>query len=247
MLEALKHFHEQGKTIAFVTNNATCSTKQYAQKFKKLGIAEALGLQDDTEGLEKVIFSSGRASARYVAQHVLPKCKEGSRRVFLIGQASLEEELRHHGVEFSGGTDPDHQVILPPQDFSTIKSDPSIGVVLVSFAMQLTYKLYALAYNHLASNDGCRLVITNEDTDVLLADGGKAPGDGALAAPLRMALKKGEEAIVVGKPHKHMLDMVQERCVATAALCLGVPLTPRTLQLVVRSQAHCILWRSSPE
>jgi hypothetical protein len=38
---------------------------------------------------------------------------------------------------WTGGTDPQDDVLLPPQDFSSILSDPSIGIVLYSTRVRL--------------------------------------------------------------------------------------------------------------
>lgn len=39
--------------------------------------------------------------------------------------------------------DPEDDVLLPPQDFSSIVPDPSIGIVLFSFQMRVNYKQLA--------------------------------------------------------------------------------------------------------
>lgn len=61
--------------------------------------------------------------------------------------------------------------MLPPyQDFSSIRPDPSIGTVLFSFQMHINYLMYARAYNYLATNKA-QLVLTNDDSTVLIPDG----------------------------------------------------------------------------
>lgn len=60
---------------------------------------------------------------------------------------------------------------MPYQDFSTITPDPSIGVVLFSFQMHINYKQLSKAFNYLASNPQCKLILTNDDSTVLIPDG----------------------------------------------------------------------------
>lgn len=70
----------------------------------------------------------------------------------------MERELEQEGVKWKGGTvslrcsgsarggaddigvqDPEDDVLLPPQDFSSITRDESIGVVLMSFQMRSAF------------------------------------------------------------------------------------------------------------
>ena len=86
---------------------------------------------------------------------------------------------------------------MPLQDFSSITPDPSIGVVLFCFQMHckdhsisvlygiwhaivnalyaVGYRMMAKAYNYLATNPGCRLILTNDDQTILIP-GGVCPG-----------------------------------------------------------------------
>jgi 4-nitrophenyl phosphatase len=79
------------------------------------------------------IVSCGSAAASYLKETVLPSLPENQRGVYMIGQEALELELKEQGLSWTGGTDPEDDVLLPPQDFSSITPDPSIGVVLYGF------------------------------------------------------------------------------------------------------------------
>ncbi|BGP16104.1 hypothetical protein JCM10213v2_004098 [Rhodosporidiobolus nylandii] len=197
--EALAYFRSLNKRLAFITNNATRSRQAYVDKFKGFGI------QVDLEE----IFTCGSATANYVKEVVLPSIEDGTKRsIYLIGQKAMEEELEQEGLEWTGGTDPEDDVLLPPQDFSSITPDPSIGIVIYAFQMRINYKMLAKAYNYLSSNPGCKLVVTNDDEAFLLPHGGYSPGEGAVVKVLYGALKKGEKPIVVGKPNQPLLDVV---------------------------------------
>lgn len=220
-VETITFLKQRGKKVAFVTNNATKSRQAYLKKVRlppfpgsnfciadTSAFAQFKGFGFDVE-LEE-IYTSGSAAAEYVKEVVLPSiADESKRRIYLIGQQAMEEELASEGLEWTGGTDPEDDVLLPPQDFSSIYPDERIGVVLYSFQMRINYKQLTKAYNYLASNPGCQLVLTNDDESMLLPHGGYAPGEGAIASVLYGALPRGHKPIVVGKPNKPLLDIIQ--------------------------------------
>lgn len=158
------------------------------------------------------IHTSGSAAALYVRDIVLPSIEdETKRKIYVIGHGPMEEELKAVGVSWIGGTDPDNEVPLPPSDFSAIQPDPSVGVVLFSFHLQINYKQLTKASNYLASNEGCRLVSTNDNKAMMLSRGGSAPGAGAIASVLLAALPKGQEPVIVGKPWQPYVDVIQRK------------------------------------
>ncbi|GAA5978713.1 hypothetical protein JCM11641_006151 [Rhodosporidiobolus odoratus] len=197
--EALAYFRSRNKRLAFITNNATRSRQDYVDKLQGFGIPVSI---DE-------IYTCGSATANYVKEVVLPSISDSSKRgIYLIGQEAMEKELREEGLEWTGGTDPEDDVLLLPQDFSSITPDPSIGVVIYAFQMRINYKQLAKAYNYLSSNPGCKLILTNDDQSFLLPHGGYCPGEGAIASVLFGALTKGDKPTIVGKPHQALLDVV---------------------------------------
>ena len=60
-----------------------------------------------------------------------------------------------------------------------------------------------------SQNPGCALLLSNDDAQVPLHGGGTAAGEGALAAPLRLAAKG--PIIVAGKPNQPLMDAVLTR------------------------------------
>ena len=78
--------------------------------------------------------------------------------------------------------------------------------MLYSFQMRINYKQLAKAFNFLATNDGCQLVLTNDDYSMKSAEG-ILPGEGAIASVLYGA-RKDLKPLVIGKPHKPLLDVV---------------------------------------
>jgi 4-nitrophenyl phosphatase len=55
------------------------------------------------------------------------------KRVYVLGEAGLEEELDAVGIARCGGTDPEDRVFIPSMDFSYFPPDPTIGAVLCGF------------------------------------------------------------------------------------------------------------------
>ncbi|CED82760.1 2-phosphoglycolate phosphatase [Phaffia rhodozyma] len=190
--EALEYFRTLKKDIVFVSNNATKSRPQYKQKFDKLGI----------QASEDEIFGSAYASAVYFSQILkFPKDK----KVFVIGEKGLEDELHSEGINTCGGSDPESNKPLPSQDFSSIKHDSEIGAVLCGFDTHINYAKLARAHLALTLDKSTEFVITNDDS-TFPSNGVLYPGSGSLSAPLRYST--GRDPIVVGKPNKSMMDCI---------------------------------------
>ena len=74
-----------GKKIFFVTNNSTKSRKGYKAKFDELGLSVK----------PEEIFSSSFAAAAYFEQ---TKFKETGKKVYIIGEKGIQDELDLVGV-----------------------------------------------------------------------------------------------------------------------------------------------------
>ena len=104
------YYSQQEKKVLFVTNNATKSRKNYKRKFDQLGVeAHVVKIYDmvtvepqsnTSFEYKDEIYGSAYAAAVYISSVVkLPKDK----KVYVIGMAGMEEELRDEGVSFIGG------------------------------------------------------------------------------------------------------------------------------------------------
>lgn len=79
---------------------------------------------------QEEIFGSAYASAVYMSRILnFPKDK----RVYVLGEKGLEDELDAVGIQRCGGTDPEDRVFIPSMDFSHFPADPTIGAVLCGF------------------------------------------------------------------------------------------------------------------
>jgi 4-nitrophenyl phosphatase len=193
-IEVLAILRRHNKKVVFVTNNATKSRKNYKKKFDDLGV----------EAHVDEIYGSAYAAAVYISSVInLPKDK----KVYVIGQSGIEEELRDEGVSFIGGTDPADST-LEPFSLPDFKLDPSVGAVLCGLDTKINYTKLSKAFQYLTNNPGCQFLVTNEDSTYPSA-GGLLPGAGSISAPLRYAL--GRDPISIGKPASTMLDCIKAK------------------------------------
>lgn len=103
-----------GKQIVFVTNNSTKSRRAYKKKLDDLGIPAEV---DE-------IFCSAYSSAVYIKRVVkLPADK----KVYVIGESGIEEELRNEGVQYFGGTDPEERIQMQEEDYTNFVPDPEVS------------------------------------------------------------------------------------------------------------------------
>ncbi|KAF8586948.1 p-nitrophenyl phosphatase [Ramaria rubella] len=193
-LDVLKYLRSQKKSIIFVTNNATKSRRSYKSKFDKLGVQAEV---DE-------IFGSAYASAVYLSSVVkLPKDK----KVYVIGETGIEQELKEEGIQYLGGTDPEDNT-LEPFSLKSFILDPSVGAVLCGLDTSVNYTKYSKAFQYLTRNEGCLFLATNGDSTYPAGDG-ILPGSGSIMAPLRFSLKR--EPTVIGKPNKTMIDCIRAK------------------------------------
>ncbi|KAJ3565986.1 hypothetical protein NP233_g7285 [Leucocoprinus birnbaumii] len=194
VVEVLNILRNRGKKLVFVTNNATKSRKSYKKKFDQVGL--------DVHVDE--IYGSAYAAAVYISSVInLPRDK----KVYVIGQAGLEEELHDEGIAFIGGTDPNDNT-LAPFDLQNFTLDPSVAAVVCGLDTQVNYTKLSKAFQYLTRNPGCLFIATNEDSTFPSAHG-LLPGAGSISAPLRFAL--GRDPVCTGKPASTMLDCVKAK------------------------------------
>ncbi|KAL4870823.1 hypothetical protein BDV12DRAFT_44732 [Aspergillus spectabilis] len=197
-VETLDLLRSNGKQVVFVTNNSTKSRADYKKKL------EALGIPATTEE----IFSSSYSASIYISRILtLPPNK---RKVFVLGESGIEQELRSENVPFIGGTDPSFRRDITPEDYKLIAAgdesllDPEVGVVLVGLDFHLNYLKLALAFHYIRR--GAVFLATNIDS-TLPNSGTLFPGAGSVSAPL--ILMVGKEPVSLGKPNQAMMDAIE--------------------------------------
>jgi len=177
----------QGKRLVFVTNNSTKSRKGYLGKFTGLG----LNVRPEE------IYSSSYAAAAYL------KSTNFSKKVYVVGEAGIQEELDLAGIAHLGGpADAGKQVTLSPGEL--MRHDPEVGAVVVGFDRAINYYKIQYATLCLRENPGCEFVATNRDAVTHLTDAQEWAGNGSMVGAI--AGSAGREPTVVGKPSGFMLD-----------------------------------------
>ncbi|KEZ46881.1 4-nitrophenylphosphatase [Scedosporium apiospermum] len=187
----------KGKKVIFVTNNSTKSRQDYLQKLTNLGIPASL---DE-------VFGSSYSSAVYIARILnLPPTK---RKVFVLGEAGIETELRAENVPFIGGTDPALRRDITPDDYRGLADgsllDPEVGAVLVGLDFHYNYLKMATAFQYLRR--GALFLATNVDS-TLPNSNGFFPGAGAISIPL-VHMMGGVQPTSFGKPSQAMMDAIE--------------------------------------
>ncbi|KAK9461720.1 HAD-like domain-containing protein [Lipomyces oligophaga] len=192
--ETLDFLRSNGKRLIFVTNNSTKSRHAYTKKFAKFGI---------TVTAEEV-FGSAYSSAVYLSKVVnFPKDK----KVLVLGESGIEEELTSEGVAFVGGTDPALNRTITPDDYEEIVYDPSIGCVLCGLDTHINYLKLSKALIQLHHPDTLFLA-TNIDS-TYPTNGKLFPGAGSMSAPLILSSKR--TPISLGKPSSVMMDCIKAK------------------------------------
>eukprot|EP00929_Paragymnodinium_shiwhaense_P108117 TRINITY_DN7443_c0_g1_i4.p2 TRINITY_DN7443_c0_g1~~TRINITY_DN7443_c0_g1_i4.p2 ORF type:complete len:390 (-),score=124.01 TRINITY_DN7443_c0_g1_i4:122-1291(-) len=193
--KVLDELRKQGKTIFFVTNNSTKSRAGYKKKFTSLGL--------DVKPEE--IFSSSFAAAAYMEQS---KFKDSGKKVYVIGETGIGEELDLIGVPWFGAeADKDKVAELKPG--GKVDHDHDVGAVIVGFDRNVNY--YKLQYAQLCLNEnpGCEFIATNLDRVTHLTDAQEWAGNGTMVGAIEGCT--GRKPNVVGKPAPLMIDYIANK------------------------------------
>lgn len=189
--ETLDYLRSKNKRLIFVTNNSTKSRLQYAEKFKSLGLTVK----------ETEIFGSSYSTAVYLSKVVgVPQGK----KVYIIGEKGLEQELKAVGIETIGGTDPQFQSFTQ-DDLDNLEYDESIHAVVCGLDLKFNYYKIAKGMIQLKNQD-THFLATNIDS-TFPAHGKLLPGAGTVVGCLETC--SGREAIALGKPSQAMMDCIK--------------------------------------
>ena len=180
----------------FVTNNSTKSRKGYKSKFDSLGL---------TNVPPEEIFSSSFAAAAYLEQ---TKFKESGKKVYVIGEVGIGEELDLIGVDWFVAKD-DKGKEPNMGKGGKLVHDKNVGAVVVGFDRNVNY--YKIQYAQLCinENEGCEFIATNEDALTHLTDSQEWAGNGSMVGAIKGCT--GRDPTVVGKPGPLMIDYLVEK------------------------------------
>lgn len=193
--ETLEKLRKAGKKMFFVTNNSTKSRAGYKKKFDSLGL--------DSIPAEE-IFSSSFAAAAYLEQ---TKFKETGKKVYLIGEIGICQELDLIGVPYIGGpADSDKQPDM--SSGGRLEIDKDVGAVIVGFDRYVNY--YKIQYAQLCINEeNAQFIATNLDAVTHLTDAQEWAGNGSMVGAIKGCT--GKEPYVVGKPSPLMIEYLESK------------------------------------
>ncbi len=187
-VEGITRLRNQGKKVLYVSNKPLEPREKYAAKLTRLGIPTA---PDD-------VITSAYVLGHHLASH------EPQLRLYVIGEESLRQELRGHGLTvLNEFTDQDpHEVIDPA----------GIDAVVVAFDRTLDYRKLNTAYQALIK--GARFFATNADKMCPMpsVDGSPAgipDAGGTIAALEHMTGRKLE--LLAGKPSTLTLQVAIDK------------------------------------
>ncbi len=161
---------KSGRDFMFVTNNSSHNAPFYVNRLHGMG----LDVKRDR------ILTSGEATAAYVSRTYPNK------RVFVLGNEFLVEEMRECGIE-------------------VVKNDPE--VVVIGYDTTLDYKKMTSVCDFVRA--GMPYVATHPDFNCP-TETGFAPDIGAIMAFIRASTER-EPDIIIGKPHSGIVEAALKR------------------------------------
>jgi len=163
--ETITALRERGKRTLFLSNNPTRTRAGYAKKLARMGLPAPIG---------EIVNSS------YVMVDFLQREMPGA-RLFVVGEASLREELAAAGFAQTADAD-------------------EVEAVIASFDRTFDYSKLQIAFD--AINNGARFFATNGDRYCPVPGGGQ-PDAAAVIAAIE-ACTNTQVEVIVGKPSSYM-------------------------------------------
>jgi HAD superfamily hydrolase (TIGR01457 family) len=182
--ETVAKLRGRGARVQFLSNKPIARRDSYATKLSKLGIDCAPG----------DVVNSPLASARYLA------AEHAGKRVMVMGEAPLQQELLDAGVELTE---------IPEET----------EIVLVSWDREICWAQMDAA--HQALRQGAEFFATNPDTVCPLEGGKTVPDCGAMIAYLEASTGRALD-VMIGKPSPIITQMALAEIGLEAAQCLMI-------------------------
>ncbi len=169
-MEFLREVERTGRNYMFLTNNSSKSVKHYVQKLHKLGLDVG----------EEHILTSGQAAAQYL------KREWAGKRVYLLGNESLREEMAQHGIALD-------------------EENPEL--VLVGFDTTLDYAKMTRVCDLVRA--GLPYIATHPDFNCP-TETGYIPDIGAIMAFIEASAGRKAD-VIIGKPYGEIVKAACER------------------------------------
>ena len=198
--ETLAFLREHGKTIKFVTNNATRSRAGVKEKLERKGLH---GIR------ESDIVTSASATAAYLVKAGI--ATDGTERVYVHGAVGLCEELRAVGLTVLGGdSDSGKNAASIDFDIHTLPND--VTAVVASFDPNLGFYSVskAAAFVRYRPKTVRQFVATNRDLASPVTDSGMlVPGGGCQVRFIELGCGRDCDACC-GKPSPELGRAIAE-------------------------------------
>lgn len=170
--ETIARLRDAGRRVLFLSNNPLLSCEGYAARLTRLGVPAEHG----------DVLNSSRVMVDYL------RTRFAGRRLFVIGERSLREELLEAG-------------------FALTEDPRQVDVVVAAFDRGFDYRKLQIAFDAIRS--GARFVATNRDPYCPVPGGG-LPDCAAVIAAIEASIGVRVEE-VVGKPSAVMAKAVLDR------------------------------------
>lgn len=191
--EVMDLLRTQGKKVFFVTNNSSMSRQTCLKKIQSLGIKASV---DE-------VYTSSFAAASYLKGKKAMKGK----KVYVLGEAGIVDELTGVGIEAVGGpADASKTVDFTPGKDPVMHVDREVGAVVAGLDRGINYYKVQYGLTCLLENEGCLFVATNTDSRGNFSMDQEWAGAGATVGALIGASEA--EPMVVGKPSPFLLDAI---------------------------------------
>lgn len=165
----VQRLRESDKAFLFLTNNSTASPSD---------VCENLWNRSNVEAYSEEIYTSSHATVSHLK-------KINAKRIFLIGESGLVEEIKAAGFKLT---------------------ERNVDCVVLGFTSGVTYEELKIAT--LLIQGGADFIATNPDTNIPTEEG-LVPGNGALIAFLEAST--GKKAEVMGKPAASIMEGALEK------------------------------------
>jgi phosphoglycolate phosphatase len=193
-VETVHALRENNIHVKFITNSSTKSREKMFEKLSSLGF-KSISVND--------CFPSGYCTAEFL------RTSTNAKRVYVIGESGLVEELRQAGLEVIGGPDDNEKCMT---DALFIKYGDSfefsgVDAVVVGYDQHINYYKLASASLCFQQNKKCLLIATNPDRHDRIGGKWLIPVNGCGLAAVIQAVnglddqKEPVEPVILGKPN----------------------------------------------
>uniref|UniRef100_A0A1Q3FI07 Putative phosphoglycolate/pyridoxal phosphate phosphatase family n=1 Tax=Culex tarsalis TaxID=7177 RepID=A0A1Q3FI07_CULTA len=187
--DVINKFIENGKQLFFVTNNSTKTRPEFVTKAVKLGF---------NVGVDNII-STAWLAARYL------KAKNFTKKVYVVGSTGITRELDAVGIRHTG-IGPDVLQGTLAEAVHAFTPDQEVGAVIVGFDEHFSFVKMMKAASYL-NNPEVIYIGTNTDERFPMPDC-VIPGTGSIVNAVTTCAER--EPTVMGKPNKHICDILQQ-------------------------------------